>query len=117
MEDGADNSGMFAGELRSAGDLAGVFEYTDDTGYYYLYRQSDEGNRILGANHILSVPPDFAESDLEIRWNQGEDKVGLLIRGVLWAVFAGLDATSWGGDYVAGGTPQIPPEIAAEFSD
>jgi hypothetical protein len=45
---------------RSAGDLAGVFEFDEDTSYFYLYNTSgDAGQKVLGAIHIMSGTPDF----------------------------------------------------------
>lgn len=53
---------MFQSAVRSSGDLAGVFEYDGETGYFYLYQTGAMGNKILSANHILTGPADFEES-------------------------------------------------------
>jgi hypothetical protein len=44
---------MFDSSIRSAGDLAGVFEYDGETGYFYLYDSVGSSNqRVLGAKRI-----------------------------------------------------------------
>jgi hypothetical protein len=99
---------MFASARRSAGDLAGVFEYDGETAYFYLYRAGNEGNRVLASIHVLSGLPDFQESDVEVRWNGREENVGLFIRGELWAVFNGDTQAKHGGDYHPGTHPELP---------
>jgi hypothetical protein len=100
--------------VRSTGDLAGVFEYTDRTGYFYLYNQAGKNReRVLGAIPIVSGAPDFAESDVEVRWAPGEGMVGILIRGQLWAAFLGEER--FGGDYRPGAKPVMPKSVAEAF--
>ncbi|MDI1478321.1 DUF2251 domain-containing protein [Polyangium sp. y55x31] len=79
---------IFESCVRSAGDLAGVFEYDGETGYFYLYATGATGEaRVLDAIHVLSGEADFAVSDIVIAWDQGETRVGLAIRGQLRASF------------------------------
>lgn len=104
---------MFESEVRSAGDLAGVFEYDGEVAYFYLYDlASDEGRRIAASIHILSAEPDFVETDLAIRWDAAEELVGLLIRGKAWAAFHAPSRTKFGGDYTQGAESLVPTEIA-----
>jgi hypothetical protein len=106
---------MFVTAVRSKGDLAGVFEYAERTGYFYLYdRTGNEGARVLGAIYILSGTPDFTESEIEVRWAPGERMVGIIIRGQLWAAFS--DREQFGGRYRPGAQPAIPREVAEAFS-
>jgi len=109
---------MFVDETRSAGDLAGVFEYDGETGYFYLYdrsRPSDgKGSRILGFIHIVSRTPDFAEEDVVVRWSKDEITVGLFIRGKLWAAFSG--GGKFGGDFRNPGVPNIPEWVSSAFA-
>jgi hypothetical protein len=106
---------MFVTTTRSTGDLAGVFEYTEHTGYFYLYdRTGEDRKRVLGAIHILSGSPDFEESDIEVRWAPGEGMVGIFIKSQLWAVFR--DSEPFGGNYQSGGQPSIPGEILEAFA-
>lgn len=103
---------MYVSSVRSSGDLAGVFEYIEQTGYYYLYDPTQKKRQqIVAAIHVLSGEPDFTESDVEVRWAQGEEIVGLLIRGQLWAVFRGKE--KFGGNYRKDGRPEIPNTLAA----
>lgn len=79
---------VFESCVRSAGDLAGVFEYDGETGYFYLYATGATGEAsVLDAIHILSGEADFAASDVTITWDPSEIRVGLFIRGRLRAAF------------------------------
>jgi hypothetical protein len=94
---------------RTTGDIAGVFEYIYDVGYFYLYNVQDNPNgKILDSIHIVSGNLDFIAGDVLVRWSSNEDKVGLFIRGVLWAVFNFPQHSKYGGHYVAGKAPTLP---------
>lgn len=70
--------------VRREGDLAGVFECDGETGYFYLYaREGASGRKVLDTIQVLSGEPDFAETDVAIRWDSTEQKVGLFIKRVL----------------------------------
>lgn len=108
---------IFESAPRSSGDLAGVFEYDGETGYFYLYQTvGSEGQKVLSAIHILSTDPDFNHSDLAVRWDLKEERVGLFIRGQLWAVFDGHERTKYGGNYRSGAHPALSPEIVRSFN-
>jgi len=49
---------IFANSIRASRDLAGVFEYDGDTGYFYLYEP--KGAKIIGALHVVSGVINFA---------------------------------------------------------
>lgn len=51
---------MFVESVGRSGDLAGVFEYDGETGYFYLYRIGDGGSKVLDSIHVLSFRPDFS---------------------------------------------------------
>ncbi len=107
---------LFDSAVRSAGDVAGVFEYDGATGYFYLYATGEEaGQRVLDAIHILSGEPDFAARDVSVRWDVDEQKVGLFIRDVLWAAFDHGRSTKYGGSYNRHGRPVLPPLAQAGF--
>jgi hypothetical protein len=109
---------MFDSEIQPAGDLAGVFEYDGDTGYFYLYQESgDSAKKVLAAIRVISVPPDFEEDDLAIRWSADENTVGLFIRGQLWAAFNSETRAEHGGSYQAGAEPKLPSEVIAAFEE
>src|SRR5262245_27078315 len=94
---------------RTAGDIAGVFEYVDATGYFYLYETSESpSGKIMDWIHIVSGAPDFTAVDVSVRWDSSEEKVGLFIRDVLWAVFDCSQRRKYGGHYVAGESPKLP---------
>ena len=105
---------MFVSAVRSAGDLAGVFEHDGETGYFYRYDQSRaDSPQVLGAIHLISGAPDFSQSDVDVRWNEAEEIVGLFIRHQLWAAFSGSE--SYGGDYRVDGRPDVPDSVVASF--
>jgi hypothetical protein len=107
---------IFDSSLRKAGDLAGVFEYDGETAYFYLYAtEGEHGTKVLDSIHVLSGEPDFTERDIAIRWDLGEQKVGLFIRNVLWAVFDSDHRRKYGGDYRPGARPTVPPEAESGF--
>jgi len=107
---------IFDSCTRSVGDLAGVFEYDGETGYFYLYEtKRGEGQRVIDSIHIISGDLDFGEGDLSIRWDRDEQKVGLFIRDVLWAVFDGRRRAKYGGGYRGGATPSLPSEAKLGF--
>lgn len=109
---------IWDGAARSADDVAGVFEFEEDVGYFYLYEMARrDGEKITGAIHIVSGIPDFAQKDISIRWAPDESEVGLFIRGQLWAVFDCKTSKGYGGNYRAGTSPMIPSEISRRFED
>lgn len=111
-----DTEEMFDSVLRSVGDFAGVFEFDGDVAYFYLYDATQpEKQKVLAAIHMLSGTPDFNEDDVAISWDESETKVGLRIKGELWAVFDVDARKGYGGNYRAGGTAEIPPAIDALF--
>src|SRR5436309_3053699 len=107
---------MFDSALRSTRDLAGVFEYDGEVGYFYLYEeQGDKDRKIRAAIRVLTGMPDFDEGDIAIRWDAAENKVGLFIRRQIWAAFDAKTGTKYGGNYRAGAEPDVPPEITYAF--
>jgi len=99
--------------VRSSGDLAGVFEYDGETGYFYLYATHEEGKKILGALHVLSGRRTFEKVDVEVRWDATESLVGLFIGGNLWAAFDSSTGAGYLGDYAASVRPELPPRVSA----
>jgi hypothetical protein len=112
-----DSNEIFDSAVRSAGDLAGVFEYDGETSYFYLYEtEGAEGQRVIDSIHVQSGSPDFGPEDIVVRWNTTEDKVGLFIRDLLWAVFDGDGRRKYGGNYKPGAAPpSLPPGVAGGF--
>jgi len=88
--------------------MAGVFEHDGETGYFYLYQISnDQGSKILDSIHIVSGPAKFSEADIEIRWDRSAEKVGLFIKGQLWAMFDNANKTKQGGNFKSNGGPSF----------
>ncbi|MFS8067430.1 MAG: DUF2251 domain-containing protein [Byssovorax sp.] len=107
---------MFDSSIRSKRDLAGVFEYDGETGYFYLYEcGGDAGQKVAGAILILSGAADFAQTDLVVRWEAGETMVGLLICGQLCAVFDAARGIKCGGNYCRGAQTHMPSEVLRAF--
>jgi hypothetical protein len=103
-------------ELCSSGDLAGVFEFDGDTAYFYLYQTGAKANeRICDAVLIASGPFDVAEEDISIRWDVNEQRVGLCIRGMLWAAFDCHAHLHFGGSYNTGDKSTVPAHISQYF--
>jgi hypothetical protein len=103
---------IFADGVRSAGDLAGVFEYDGETGYFYLYRTNAvAGAKIADALPVVSGPIDFMADDISIRWDRSEMKVALFINSVMWAAFDCSSGQKLGGNYTTNGKPRIPADF------
>lgn len=107
---------MFDSAVRSAGDLAGVFEYDGETGYFYLYETGGaQGHTVSGAIRILVGDPDFDETHVSVRWDASEMNVGLFIRDELYAAFDGDGRIGYGGEYHTNTRLQIPPVVRSSF--
>ncbi len=107
---------IYDSSIRNKGDFGAFFEYDFDTGYFYLCKMRKNGNlKIISWIHILSHAPDFNQNDINIRWDTIETRVGLYIKGQLWAVFDVETNTKYGGNYCSGGQPDIPYEIISCF--
>lgn len=101
---------LFASAVRSQEDLGGVFEYESDTAYFYLYDMRKISQPIVDAIHIFSGTTDLIDSDVIVQWDNGEQKVGLFLRGVEWAVFNVASKRKYGGNYKPTNRPEIPKE-------
>jgi hypothetical protein len=109
-------SEIFESAVRSIGDLAGVFEFDGVTSYFYLYRvDENEEEKILDAIKISVDAPDYTDADVEIQWFDNERLVCLKIREEIWAAFDCDSSQKFGGDYIAGTSPHLPPEILARL--
>lgn len=112
------NNEIFQSALRADGDLAGVFEFDGETGYFYLYKENAPPNqKVIDTIHVITGSPDFAEQDVTIRWADNENLVGLHIRSKLWAAFDCREGAKYGGNYQMGGTPAIPETILRMFQE
>ena len=108
---------IFESAIRPRGDLAGVFEYDGETSYFYLYRTGDRADEVVDSVHVASARPDFTSSDIDVRWTPNGEKVGLFIKGALWAVFDAERGTKHGGNYMTGRRPALEPGASDGFSE
>lgn len=100
---------LFQSAIRGNGDLAGVFEYDGDVGYFYLYDVSREDrHRVLDSIHVFSGATSLEESDVVVRWDDRGERVGLFLHGVQWAAFNTKSGRKFGGNFRAGAAPGIP---------
>ena len=106
---------LFDSSIRTKGDLAGVFEYdgtggpNNSTAYFYLYRTNDgEADGVMDTIHILSGAWAITQADIAVKWDKGEQRVGLFIFGALRAAFDTASGKKYGGDYRADFNPDIP---------
>jgi len=103
---------IFASSARSTGDLAGVFEYDGETGYFYLYRTKGAGGtKIIDTLNVISGPVDFARDDVSVQWDDSETNVALFVNNTMWAVFDCTLGRKFGGDYRVGGRPALPTSV------
>lgn len=108
---------MFDSSARSKGDLAGVFEYDGEVGYFYLYECGGEaGQKVAGAIRILSGEVKFKQTDIAVRWDGSEKRVGLSICGQICAVFDADTRVKYGGSYRSGVKSDIPPDVLKAFA-
>ena len=106
---------IFDSAVRPAGDLAGVFEFDGNTGYFYLCNVIQHDRPVvLDHIHVYSGDVGLGAGDIEIRWDFSDTRVALFVRREMWAVFNCHTGQKHGGAYVEGGTPQIPAEEAFE---
>jgi hypothetical protein len=79
---------MFDSAVRSAGDMAGVFECDGETNFFYLYQIFSKGeSTILGAVSVSFGTPISKLSDIKIIWSDDENIVGLKVYDEVCAAF------------------------------
>ncbi|WP_246135954.1 hypothetical protein [Mesorhizobium intechi] len=88
------------------GDLVGVFEYDEAgdpqnaTADFYLCKMlSKVVGPIIGTIHIRSGAWSITETDIIVKWDNGERHAGLFIHGQLAAAFDIEAGTRHGGGY------------------
>ncbi|MGO4303661.1 hypothetical protein [Cupriavidus sp. RAF12] len=107
---------IFECSVRVAGDLAGVFEFDGEAGYFYLCSvNSKAGHRVKGAIQLFAGAADLSEEDVLVKWDVNERFVGLLLKGTLWAAFDGESGAKFGGGYNPTAKPMIPDSISCRF--
>jgi hypothetical protein len=107
---------IFESAVRAEGDLAGLFEYDGEVGYFYLYGpRRQEGQKIIDSLRVVTGNVDLHPDDVSVQWDQQQQRVGLFLRGVLWAVFNISTGDKYGAMYQVGEKPKLPPEEVFEI--
>jgi hypothetical protein len=103
---------VFYSAVRSAGDLAGVFECDDEVGYFYLYGIDPKvGDRVIDSIRISAGSPTFKQDDVKIEWFDDESLVALRIKGVVCGLFDCVKNTKFGGDYAEEKALALPADL------
>lgn len=96
-------------KFRTKGDMAGVLEFDGETGYFYLVAVSHRGNqKIIDHLQVFSRNSYAERSELQIEWNDSQEKVGLFIGGELWALFDTVSRKKSGGNFTRESDPAVP---------
>jgi hypothetical protein len=108
---------IFEGSVSRSGSFAAAFESDADTAYFYVYRIVNPSDyKVIGEIRMGAGNLGIKNSEIAVRWDAADEKVGLFIRGTLWAVFEISSGKKYGGNYRVGGAPQIPPEAQIQPS-
>ena len=95
---------------RPDGDLAGVLEADDESGYFYLYAATPSGeHQVVGSIHLWSGPTEMKAERFAIAWSADGALVALLIDASPWAVFDVQSGRSYGGDFREWAEPRSRP--------
>lgn len=108
---------IFESAVRTAGDLAGIFDYDGEAGgYFYLFDlRQERGKQARAVICVNSSDADFPSSDISVRWNASQEIVGLYIGRKLWAAFD-QHGRKYGGSYEALKMPSIPAAVIEKFA-
>lgn len=94
MVDESARGDLFESSVRSVGDLAGVFEYDGDAGYFYLY-ETKPIERVRDAIEVVVGRLPLSEADVVISWSPDETTVHLYLMGMEWARYAPEHRKKW----------------------
>lgn len=108
-------SDIFVTATRRDGRMAGVYEYDEDTGYFYLCEVVGGQPRVVDAIHIVSAPSNLDEESIEVRWSGDERCLALLIHGEPWAAYCPAERGKYGGNYTPDGIADLPATVKEQF--
>ncbi len=109
-------NGIFESSIRTSGDLAAIFEYDDEGGYFYLFDLTKAKGQQARAVIVVSEHGVALEgADVSVRWNASGDIAGLCIAGNLWAAFD-EHGRRYGGGYGTQNAPSISSEVTRRFN-
>lgn len=107
---------LFESAVRSSGDLAGVFEFDGEVGYFYLCVTGEkQDSKILDSMGIFLNTPMSSLPSIAVEWDASEQNVGLVINGILWAVFDCANGEKFGEAYSKNTKPNFPTDVAQGF--
>jgi len=108
---------IFDSAVRTAGDLAGVFEFDGETSYFYLYQpEAEEGKRVVDTIKVGVGDAFYSQADIKVFWSSDESLVCLQITGKLAAVFDCIDGKKYGDIFSPTTDLMLPPSVADRLS-
>ena len=109
---------MFDSAVRTAGDLAGVFEFDGETSYFYLYRpEAEEGKKVVDTIKVGVADTFYSQADIGVFWSSDESLVCLKVTGKLAAVFDCVDGKKYGDIVSSTSELALPPSVADRLRD
>ncbi|NTG47574.1 DUF2251 domain-containing protein [Agrobacterium rhizogenes] len=106
---------LFESAVRSSGDLAGVFEFDGEVGYFYLCVTGEKGSKIIDSMGVFLNTPMSSLPSIAVEWDASEQNVGLVIDGILWAIFDCANGKKFGEAYSKNIKPNFPTAVAQGF--
>jgi hypothetical protein len=107
---------IFESAVRTSGDLAGIFEYDEEGGYFYLFDLTkNNGSQARGVIFVAPKNIDFQPLDVSVKWNEAQDIVGLYVHHDLWAAFD-QQGRKYGGIDDTRKAPSVPAAIIEQFT-
>ncbi|MBB3384491.1 MULTISPECIES: DUF2251 domain-containing protein [unclassified Rhizobium] len=107
---------LFESAVRSIGDIAGVFEFDGEAGYFYLcVIDEKQDSKIIDAIGVFLNTPMSSLPSIAVEWDASEQNVGLVIDGILWAIFDCANGKKFGAAYSKNTKPNLPADVAQGF--
>ena len=107
--------GIYKSSLGPEG-VGAFFEEEEGVGWFYLFDdRREETKKIVTALKICSRGHGLKGKDLKLVWDKTGIKVGLQIRGEVWAVFDTRTLKSHSSRYTPDGEPGLPPRAVKGF--
>jgi hypothetical protein len=96
--------------------VGAVFETEDGVGFFYLYDDRRKvGAKIVAALRVCDQGHGLSDVEIDLVWDSSDTKVGLEIRGELWAVFNTKTMKGFHTPYRRGKAPQLGKEVLKGF--
>jgi hypothetical protein len=89
--------------------VGAFFEVEDGVGWFYLYDDNRaKTQKIATALKVCSPGHGLKGKDIKLVWDKSGVKVGLQLRGSVWAVFDAKTRKSYCSHYTPHGKPSLP---------